>query len=155
MNKSGESSILLSHCVLVLAPLIPLVALVEIPPQNDDLSNNTTLSPFSNTVLTAGIPAKPRSTTMAWSEKDAIAARLVAKKRSAIDHESSRTQLKLEVGRECCAVECCAVLCCIVGIACCLLLCICVCYVLSVVCVVCVVKHSKKDKHGKKKRLKT
>ena len=50
VNKTAESLIPLSRCVLVFAPLIPLVALVELPPQSDDLSNDTTLPPFSNTV---------------------------------------------------------------------------------------------------------
>ncbi len=41
------------------APLIPDVALVEFPPQNADLSNNTILPPFSITVLAAAIPDSP------------------------------------------------------------------------------------------------
>merc|ERR1740138_857589 len=55
-------------CVLVAAPLMPLVALVELPPQKDDLSSRTTLPPFSSTVLAADMPPRPPPTTMAWSE---------------------------------------------------------------------------------------
>ena len=58
-EKSPESSIHLSRCVLMFTPLIPPVATVESPPQNDDLSNNTTLPSFPNTVLAVDIPAQP------------------------------------------------------------------------------------------------
>ena len=55
------------HCVLMFAPKILPVATVELPPQNDELSNNTTLPSFSNSVLAADISAQPPPTRMAWS----------------------------------------------------------------------------------------
>ena len=51
----------------VFAPTILPVATVELPPQNDELSNNTTLPSFSNSVLAADISAQPPPTKMAWS----------------------------------------------------------------------------------------
>ena len=67
MNNSPESLIHLSRCVFMFTPLIQPVATVDSPPQNDDLSNNTTLPSFPNTVLAVDIPAQPPPTTMAWS----------------------------------------------------------------------------------------
>ena len=55
MNESAESLIHLSCCVLAFASLIPQVATVQFPPQNNDLSNNTTLPLFPNTVLAADV----------------------------------------------------------------------------------------------------
>merc|ERR1740121_3339695 len=60
-------------CVFVSAPLMPLVAFVELPPQNEDLSTNTTLPPHSRTVLAADTPARPPPTTMAWFAGNTIA----------------------------------------------------------------------------------
>ena len=50
----------LSRCVLVFAPLIH--ATVELPPQSDELSNNTILPSFSSSVLAADISAQPPPT---------------------------------------------------------------------------------------------
>lgn len=44
-NASAESGILRLRCARVPAPLIPLVAFVEFPPQNDDLSKRSTRPP--------------------------------------------------------------------------------------------------------------
>ena len=63
----------LSRCVPVSAPLIPLVALVKLPPLKNDLSKSTTRPPFSKIVVAADIPAEPPPTTMAWSERIAMA----------------------------------------------------------------------------------
>mmetsp|Transcript_13397 Transcript_13397/g.27225 ORF Transcript_13397/g.27225 Transcript_13397/m.27225 type:complete len:206 (-) Transcript_13397:138-755(-) len=49
VNNSTESSTPLLFCVFVAAPLMPLVALVELPPQKDDLSTSSTLPPHSIT----------------------------------------------------------------------------------------------------------
>merc|ERR1719408_624089 len=67
VNSSALSSMPFSFCVLVAAPLMPLVAFVELPPQNDDLSIKTVLPPFSTTVLQAETPARPPPTTITWS----------------------------------------------------------------------------------------
>jgi hypothetical protein len=48
----------------VTAPLIPEVAFVELPPQNGDLSNKSTLPPFSKTVCAAETPASPPPITI-------------------------------------------------------------------------------------------
>merc|ERR1719269_443253 len=53
------------RCERVFAPLIPDVALVELPPQKDDLSRRTTAQPFSRQVLAAATPASPPPTTIA------------------------------------------------------------------------------------------
>merc|ERR1719379_2468642 len=53
-----------SFWVFVSAPLIPLVAFVEFPPQNADLSRRTTLAPHSRRVFPAETPASPPPTTM-------------------------------------------------------------------------------------------
>merc|ERR1719502_2566903 len=67
--KISELSVMpLAFCDLVFAPLIPLVALVEFPPQKDDLSRRTTRPPSSITVLPAETPARPPPTTIARSE---------------------------------------------------------------------------------------
>merc|ERR1719336_524394 len=71
VNNSIESGIPFSFCVLVAAPLMPLVALVELPPQNEDLSRSTILPLFSRMVLAADTPAKPPPTTMAVSPMSA------------------------------------------------------------------------------------
>jgi len=60
-------------CVFVSAPLMPLVAFVELPPQKEDLSTKTTLPPHSRTVLAADTPAKPPPTTIAWFAGNTIA----------------------------------------------------------------------------------
>merc|ERR1719453_1390648 len=49
----------------VLAPLMPLVAFVELPPQKEDLSSSTTLPPHSMTEFAADMPPRPPPTTMA------------------------------------------------------------------------------------------
>merc|ERR1719473_73072 len=57
-------------CVFVSAPLIPLVALVEFPPQNGDLSRRIQFPPCSSTVCDAENPARPPPTTIAcWAGK--------------------------------------------------------------------------------------
>merc|ERR1719240_1645583 len=61
---SVVSGMPLAACVEVPAPLIPLVAFVEFPPQKDDLSRSTIFPPHSITVLAADIPARPPPTTM-------------------------------------------------------------------------------------------
>merc|ERR1719215_127384 len=66
VKSSTESWMPFVFCVFVAAPLMPLVAFVELPPQNDDLSKRTTLPPFSRIVLAADMPARPPPTTMAW-----------------------------------------------------------------------------------------
>ena len=53
---------------LVPAPLMPLVAFVELPPQKADLSSSTTLPPACSTVCAALWPASPPPTTMIQSE---------------------------------------------------------------------------------------
>ncbi len=63
-NFSGESGIPLAIYVLVKAPLIPEVALVELPPQNGFFSKRTTLAPCSNTVWAADKPARPPPITI-------------------------------------------------------------------------------------------
>merc|ERR1719443_285771 len=56
--------------VLVSEPLIPLVALVELPPQKGLLSNRRHLPPCSMIVWAAEKPARPPPTTMAcWAGK--------------------------------------------------------------------------------------
>merc|ERR1719230_2280991 len=45
--------------VLVLAPFMPLVAFVELPPQKADLSRSTTRPPHSTIELPADTPARP------------------------------------------------------------------------------------------------
>merc|ERR1719355_553480 len=55
----------LAFCVLVSEPLMPLVALVELPPQNGDLSSKRHLPPCSRIVCAAENPARPPPTTMA------------------------------------------------------------------------------------------
>jgi len=67
MKSSALSSMPCCFWVLVAAPLMPLVAFVELPPQKDDLSIKTVLPPFSTTVLQAETPAKPPPTTMTRS----------------------------------------------------------------------------------------
>merc|ERR1719424_1041990 len=54
-----------AFCVLVSEPLMPLVALVELPPQNGDLSRRRHLPPCSRIVWAAEKPARPPPTTMA------------------------------------------------------------------------------------------
>jgi hypothetical protein len=49
-------------CVFVRAPLIPEVALVELPPRNAFLSKTTTRPPCSTTVCAAERPARPPPT---------------------------------------------------------------------------------------------
>ncbi len=49
-----------SRHVLTMVFLIPDVALVELPPQNADLSSSTTLPPHSITVLAAAIPDRKK-----------------------------------------------------------------------------------------------
>ena len=121
VNKSAGSSIPLSR-----------VALVDIPPQNDDLSNKH----HTATVFQHGVDCWHTSRTA--SDHDGLIGKgrhrgqSRRQKRSAIDHESSRTQLKLEV--EGSAVVWSAVLCCVV---CCVLSCAVFCCVLSVLCAVC------------------
>merc|ERR1719247_1346512 len=66
MNTSAVSGILCTRCVFVPAPLMPEVALVELPPQNDDLSKTTVLPPHSTTWFAADIPASPPPTTITW-----------------------------------------------------------------------------------------
>merc|ERR1719486_539825 len=51
--------------VLVSEPLMPLVALVELPPQNGLLSRRRHLPPFSMMVCAAEKPARPPPTTIA------------------------------------------------------------------------------------------
>ena len=65
-QASALSGMLLLFCVLVPAPLMPLVALVLFPPQKELLSNKRIRPPFSTTVLAADIPAKPPPTTITW-----------------------------------------------------------------------------------------
>merc|ERR1719487_322079 len=55
----------LFFCVFVSEPLIPLVALVELPPQKGLLSRRRHLPPCSMTVWAAENPARPPPTTMA------------------------------------------------------------------------------------------
>jgi len=66
VKMSALSGIPLAFCVLVPAPLIPLVALVLLPPQKELLSSNKVLPPFSTTVFAADIPARPPPTTITW-----------------------------------------------------------------------------------------
>jgi hypothetical protein len=47
-------------------PLIPDVALVELPPQNGDLSSTTARPPYSRIVCAAEKPASPPPTIMHW-----------------------------------------------------------------------------------------
>merc|ERR1719149_1274 len=59
-----------AFCVLVSEPLMPLVALVELPPQNGDLSRRRHLPPCSKIVCAAEKPARPPPTTMhCWAGK--------------------------------------------------------------------------------------
>merc|ERR1719486_417320 len=51
--------------VLVSEPLMPLVALVELPPQNGLLSNKRHFPPCSRMVWAAEKPARPPPTTIA------------------------------------------------------------------------------------------
>merc|ERR1719261_245095 len=67
MKSSVVSGMPFAFCVFVSAPLIPLVALVEFPPQKADLSSRTTLAPFSSRVLAADTPERPPPRTMPWS----------------------------------------------------------------------------------------
>merc|ERR1719395_86323 len=56
--------------VLVSEPLMPLVALVELPPQKGLLSNKRHLPPCSRIVWAAENPARPPPTTIAcWAGK--------------------------------------------------------------------------------------
>merc|ERR1719313_322018 len=56
--------------VLVSDPLMPLVALVELPPQNGLLSKSRHFPPCSMIVCAAENPARPPPTTMAcWAGK--------------------------------------------------------------------------------------
>merc|ERR1719221_1508621 len=73
VNSSMLSSMPFVFWVFVSAPLMPLVAFVELPPQKEDLSTNTTLPPVSRTVLAADTPAKPPPTTIAWFAGNTIA----------------------------------------------------------------------------------
>lgn len=66
-NLSLESSMPWAACVRVSAPLIPLVALVLLPPKNEHLSSKSTLPPCSNTVCAVESPARPPPTTMICS----------------------------------------------------------------------------------------
>merc|ERR1719379_2270961 len=60
----------LAFWVLVSEPLMPLVALVELPPQKGLLSNNRHFPPCSIIVWAAEKPARPPPTTMAcWAGK--------------------------------------------------------------------------------------
>merc|ERR1719272_440124 len=54
-----------AFCVFVSEPLIPLGALVELPPQNGLLSKRRHLPPCSKMVCAAEKPARPPPTTMA------------------------------------------------------------------------------------------
>ena len=77
-------------------PLIRPVATVESPPQNDNLSNNTTLPSFPYMmVLVVDIPAQPPPTTMAWSLFDSSNTPSTSKRREtsglhAVAHISSK-----------------------------------------------------------------
>merc|ERR1719387_1735550 len=73
MKISAVSLIPFSFWVRVPAPLMPLVALVEFPPQKADLSRSTHLPPHSITVLQAETPASPPPTTMAWHDGKTVA----------------------------------------------------------------------------------
>merc|ERR1719384_374128 len=61
---SGLSAIFRLRCDRVSAPLMPLVALVLLPPKNEFLSITTTLMPCSITVCAAERPLKPPPTTI-------------------------------------------------------------------------------------------
>merc|ERR1719281_1730682 len=65
MKISAVSWIPFCFWLRVPAPLIPLVAFVEFPPQKEDLSRRTHLPPHSITVLHADMPPRPPPTTMA------------------------------------------------------------------------------------------
>merc|ERR1719324_328049 len=56
----------LAFWVLVSEPLMPLVALVELPPQKGLLSNRRHFPPCSMMVWAAEKPARPPPTTIAW-----------------------------------------------------------------------------------------
>jgi len=71
VNNSIVSLIPFAAWVLVSAPLMPLVAFVEFPPQKEDLSSNTTFPPFSKMVFAADTPANPPPTTTAVSPMSA------------------------------------------------------------------------------------
>merc|ERR1719221_1205573 len=75
---STVSLIPFSFWVFVSAPFIPLVAFVEFPPQNDDLSRRTTLAPHSRRVLPADPPAKPPPTTMPCEQGNTQAPQAIA-----------------------------------------------------------------------------
>ena len=120
VNKSAGSSISLSRCGLVVAPFIALVALVEIPPQNDDLSNKH----HTATVFQHGVDCW--HTRQTASDHDGLVGKgrhrgqSRRQMRSAIDHESSRTQLKLEVVGSAvlwCGVVLCVVCCRVLSVA--------------------------------------
>merc|ERR1719413_13128 len=66
MKISALSGTPFSFWVFVPAPLMPLVALVLLPPQKEDLSSSTVLPPSSTTVLAADMPARPPPTTITW-----------------------------------------------------------------------------------------
>ena len=58
MNKFPESLVHLWRCVLVFTPFVSSVAtVVNVPPQNDELPNDTTLPSSSNSVLAVDISA--------------------------------------------------------------------------------------------------
>merc|ERR1719235_1340613 len=65
MKISFVSLTPLAFWVLVSEPLMPLVALVELPPQKGLLSNKRHFPPCSMTVWAAEKPARPPPTTMA------------------------------------------------------------------------------------------
>merc|ERR1719428_1828017 len=59
-----------AFCVLVSDPLMPLVALVELPPQKGLLSKRRHFPPCSMMVWAAEKPARPPPTTIAcWAGK--------------------------------------------------------------------------------------
>jgi hypothetical protein len=66
-NLSAVSRMPIEACVRVGAPLIPLVALVELPPRKGHLSRSRTRPPCSSTVCAALRPARPPPMTMTCS----------------------------------------------------------------------------------------
>ena len=113
-----------------------------------NLSSNNTLPPSSKTVLAANIPAKPPPTTMDWSGRDAIEAKMDAGQASKSWSISNLTRTVKKT------TECtCDVLLCVLCVVCCgycvlSVVVYCVCCVLSLVCVVFVVQHWKKTKRN-------
>ena len=66
VKRSTESSMPFCLCVRAFATLMPLVALVELQPQNEDLSNNVARPLFSRMSLQTDTPENRRRPRWPW-----------------------------------------------------------------------------------------